>query len=63
MVGDDTLSDEEVDDYDDDFDYEETTPVAADRGVSSKKETVICRCNVLYDFNSTQSSELTVKEG
>lgn len=63
-VGDDsTLSDDDVEEDYDDFDYEDPAAVRGGSGEPDKKEIVVCRCRVLYDFNSTQSSELTIREG
>ena len=49
-------------DHDEEFDeqYEYPSNISIDQQGS---QSIICKCKVLYDFNSSMSSELTVREG
>lgn len=50
-------------DNDEEFEdnYEYPSNISIDQQGSSAA--IICKCRVLYDFNSSMSTELTVKEG
>ena len=59
--GDDYYSDNDIDDEFDHYDYPDRA--TSSRDLSSGSQKVVCKCRALYDFNSTQSNELTVREG
>lgn len=49
-------------DVDDEFEEQYDIPDRSS-AVNHNSYAPICRCKVLYDFNSSQSSELTIKLG